>query len=70
MLSILSYSYNDYLIENNNMQSQSIKFKKLKKNSVESINYSKDCKVSNASIELMLDRFCNGNEIEFPFFKN
>ena len=25
------------------------------------------CDVSKASVELMLDRFCNGKEIDFPF---
>ena len=25
------------------------------------------CKVSEASIEIMLERFCNGREIDFPF---
>tara|TARA_B100001063_G_scaffold219930_1_gene224409 strand:- start:217 stop:372 length:156 start_codon:yes stop_codon:yes gene_type:complete len=25
------------------------------------------CKVSEASVEIMLERFCNGEEIEFPF---
>ena len=25
------------------------------------------CKVSEASVEIMLERFCNGREIDFPF---
>ena len=25
------------------------------------------CEVSKASTEIMLERFCNGNEIDFPF---
>ena len=25
------------------------------------------CKVSEASAEIMLERFCNGKEIDFPF---
>ncbi len=25
------------------------------------------CEISKASAEIMLDRFCNGNEIDFPF---
>ena len=25
------------------------------------------CEVSKASSEIMLDRFCNGKEVEFPF---
>ena len=28
-----------------------------------------DCQVSIASTEIMLDRFCIGEEIEFPFSK-
>ena len=28
------------------------------------------CKVSKASTEIMLERFCNGKEIEFPFLNN
>ena len=27
------------------------------------------CEVSKASSEIMLDRFCNGKEIDFPFSK-
>ena len=30
-------------------------------------NDSEDCMVSRASTELMLDRFCDGKEIDFPF---
>ena len=25
------------------------------------------CEVSKASVEIMLERFCNGKEIDFPF---
>ena len=25
------------------------------------------CEVSKASSEIMLDRFCNGNKVDFPF---
>ena len=25
------------------------------------------CKVSKASVEIMLERFCNGKKIDFPF---
>ena len=25
------------------------------------------CEVSKASVEIMLDKFCNGKEIDFPF---
>ena len=30
-------------------------------------NLSNKCNVSKASVEIMLDRFCNGKAIEFPF---
>ena len=30
-------------------------------------NHTDECEVSRASSEIMLDRFCNGKEIEFPF---
>ena len=49
------------------MYSKSITNKKLKKDSSKSFINSDDCKVSNASKEIMLDRFCNGKGIEFPF---
>ena len=32
-------------------------------------NGSDDCMVSKASTEIMLDRFCSGREIDFPFTK-
>jgi len=34
---------------------------------LEPINGEDFCEVSKASVEIMLDRFCHGNEIEFPF---
>tara|TARA_Y100000739_G_C20451773_1_gene392583 strand:+ start:199 stop:354 length:156 start_codon:yes stop_codon:yes gene_type:complete len=34
---------------------------------LESLNGVDFCKVSKASAEIMLDRFCNGKEIDFPF---
>ena len=33
---------------------------------VKELNY---CEVSKASVEIMLERFCNGKEIDFPFSK-
>ena len=33
------------------------------------LNNSDFCEVSRASAEIMLDRFCNGKEIDFPFSK-
>ena len=49
------------------MLSKSIKNKMFKRNSLVTLNNSDECKVSNASKEIMLYRFCNGKEIEFPF---
>ena len=33
------------------------------------LNRSDHCEVSKASVEIMLERFCNGKEMEFPFSK-
>ena len=41
--------------------------KKLKKNYNDSSKYYKNCKVSKASNEIMLHRFSNGKDVEFPF---
>lgn len=49
------------------MISKSIKNKVLIKHSIETFKRPDDCKVSQASNELMLDRFYNGKNIEFPF---
>lgn len=40
--------------------------KKYYKNSTSSIMH-KQCEVSKASTEIMLNRVCNGNQKEFPF---
>ena len=50
------------------MYSKNIQNKKTK-NILNRLNNSNDCKVSKASAEIMLDRFCGGKEIEFPFSK-
>ena len=39
----------------------------LKKYSLKPFKSSDNCKVSKASNEIMLDRFCDGRRIEFPF---
>ena len=46
---------------------KTIKIKKLKKVYLESFKTSDDCEVSKASKEIMLDRFYNGEGIQFPF---
>ena len=53
------------------MYSKSIKNKKPLKIFIESVNDAeKICKVSKASTEIMLDRFTDGNKIDFPFSNN
>tara|TARA_S200000501_G_scaffold371220_1_gene413853 strand:+ start:472 stop:627 length:156 start_codon:yes stop_codon:yes gene_type:complete len=49
------------------MSSKPIKTKKSKKDCLENIKTLTDCKVSKASNEIMLDRFYNGEGIQFPF---
>ena len=41
--------------------------KEFKTNSSETFSPIDDCEVSKASKEIMLDRFSNGNGIDFPF---
>ena len=50
------------------MLHSSFKNKEIKSIPLKALIRSEDyCKVSNASKEIMLDRFYNGNRIEFPF---
>ena len=49
------------------MFSKQIKLKQNNINYIKSIIFPDDCKVSKASKEIMLHRFFNGKEIEFPF---
>ena len=49
------------------MLHKSSKNKALKKQSLEMPKSTKSCVVSQASNEIMLDRFYNGKGIEFPF---
>ena len=49
------------------MYSDIIQNKKLKKNYNDSSKCSENCKVSKASAEIMLHRFSNGKDVEFPF---
>ena len=37
--------------------------------SLDALDELNSCEVSKASSEIMLDRFCNGKEIDFPFSK-
>ena len=49
------------------MLRKSTKINESKNYSLESFKALDDCKVSKASNEIMLDRFYNGQGIEFPF---
>ena len=44
-----------------------IKNKEFKKNFLETFKSTANCKVSKASNEIMLHRFCGGKRLEFPF---
>ena len=49
------------------MSSKNIKNKLSKFKTYEPLNRLETCKVSKASVEIMLERFCDGKEIDFPF---
>ena len=49
------------------MYSQQIKESLLNKDVLENLNGPDFCVVSKASVEIMLERVCNGNKIDFPF---
>ena len=49
------------------MNTKNIINKSSQKESLESFSEVDSCEVSKASVEIMLERFCNGKEIDFPF---
>ncbi len=49
------------------MSSKNIKNNEFHKDLLKSIKGKDICEVSKASSAIMLDRFCNGKEVEFPF---
>tara|TARA_A100000164_G_C21482407_1_gene574017 strand:+ start:196 stop:351 length:156 start_codon:yes stop_codon:yes gene_type:complete len=49
------------------MNSKKTKIISSKKEFLEPLNSVDFCNVSKASAEIMLERFCNGKEIDFPF---
>ena len=51
------------------MNLKNINFTVSKNKSLEAFKRVDFCEVSKASVELMLERFCNGKEIDFPFSK-
>ena len=56
-------------IKNLKMNSKNIQKKISPKESSDALKGLNSCEVSKASSEIMLDRFCNGKEIDFPFSK-
>ena len=51
------------------MDSKIIQKKISPNQSLDALKDLNSCEVSKASSEIMLDRFCNGKEIDFPFSK-
>ena len=51
------------------MDSKNIQKKISPNQSLEALKELNSCEVSKASAEIMLERFCNGKEIDFPFSK-
>ena len=51
------------------MKSKDIRIHESKNKFLEPFDKVDFCEVSKASAEIMLDRFCNGKEIDFPFSK-
>ena len=49
------------------MNSENIKKKKSLNEFFEPLKGVDFCKVSQASAEIMLERFCNGKKVDFPF---
>ena len=52
------------------MNSKNIQKKISPKQSLDALQGYNSCEVSKASAEIMLERFCNGKEIDFPFLNN
>ena len=49
------------------MNSKNIEKKISPNESLDELKALDSCEVSKASVEIMLERFCNGREIDFPF---
>ena len=49
------------------MNSKNKQNKLSRKDHLDPLNEADLCEVSKASAEIMLERFCNGREIDFPF---
>ena len=55
------------MILNYEMKSKNIQINSSKNKFLEPFNKVDFCEVSKASAEIMLERFCNGKKIDFPF---
>ena len=53
--------------KNLKMNSKNIQKKISLNQSLDALKELNSCEVSKASAEIMLERFCNGKEIDFPF---
>ena len=49
------------------MDSKNIRYNTSKNETLKPIKSVDFCDVSKASVAIMLDRFCNGKDIDFPF---
>ena len=49
------------------MNKNNIQNKESKKETLDHLHHVDSCEVSKASVEIMLERFCNGKDIDFPF---
>ena len=49
------------------MNSKKLKNKLSPSDYLDPLNGTDLCEVSKASVEIMLERFCNGKELDFPF---
>ena len=49
------------------MDSKNLQKKITPNQSLDALKELNSCEVSKASAEIMLERFCNGKEIDFPF---
>ena len=49
------------------MNSKNIQNKESEKETLYHLPQLDSCQVSKASVEIMLERFCNGKDIDFPF---
>ena len=54
-------------MQNFKMNSKNIQNEISVKESLDGLKGVDSCEVSKASAEIMLERFCNGKEIDFPF---